>query len=352
MASTLSVPGRITVLGLSGALALSLTIAPSAQGNEREIDRIEARIAELQSQAETAAEDHHEARERLRAIEKDIATISDRLARNQAQLEGVNRALNAVAATAWRSGGIDPTLQLLLANDAEVFLSTATALDQVARNRNAALRRTATLRLTLRQDRLALAARRAEAKAAVTEMAAHKARAAERLNAATAVLQGLKASQRRAYEARLRAQREASAAAARKAQQSAVRTVSTGPVSARVQKVLTYSLAQVGDRYLFAAEGDDAFDCSGLVIAAFKRAGISLPHSSRAQFRMTKRIARNQLKPGDLVFFFGRGAAHVGIYIGNSKFVHAANPREDVVITSLNHPWYVARYSGAGRVMG
>jgi peptidoglycan DL-endopeptidase CwlO len=352
MPSTLTSAGRTTVLGLAVALSLGLLVAPAAQADEREIDRIEARIADLQSQAEAAAEDHHDARERLRAIEKDIATIADRLARNQAQLDSVSRSINAVAATAWRSGGIDPSLQLLLARDADVFLSTATALDQVARNRNAALRRTETLRLTLRQDRLALASRRTEAKAAVAEMAAHKARATERLNAATAVLNGLKASQRRAYEARLRAQREASAAAARKAQQSAIRTVATGPVSAKVQKVLSYALAQVGDRYKFAAEGDDAFDCSGLVIASFKRAGISMPHSSRTQFRITKRVARNQLKPGDLVFFFGRGAAHVGIYIGNNKFVHAANPREDVVVTSLNHPWYVARYSGAGRVMG
>jgi peptidoglycan DL-endopeptidase CwlO len=344
--------GRLIAGALTAVLAVGWVLVPPAHGNEREIDRIEARIADLQSQAESAAEDHHDARERLRSIERDIATISDRLARNQAQLDSVSRSLNAVAVTAWRSGGLDPSLQLLLAQDADVFLSTATALDQVARNRNAALRRTETLRLTLRQDRLALASRRTEAKAAVAEMAAHKAKVTERLNAATAVLNGLQASQRRAYEARLKAKRAASAAAARKAQQSAVRTVSSGPVSARVQKVLTYALAQVGDRYVFAAEGDDSFDCSGLVIAAFKRAGISMPHSSRTQYRITKRVARNQLKPGDLVFFFGRGAAHVGIYIGNNKMVHAANPREDVVITSINHPWYAARYSGAGRVMG
>jgi peptidoglycan DL-endopeptidase CwlO len=222
----------------------------------------------------------------------------------------------------------------------------------VARNRNTALRRTETLRLQLQQDRLQLASRRAEAEAVVKEMASHKARVFERLGAANRVLEGLKAAQRRAYEARLRAKREAAAAAARKAQQEALRSASSGSTSTRVKKMLNYALSQVGDRYVFAADGDDSFDCSGLVVAAYKRAGIALPHSSRVQFRMTKRISRSQLRPGDLVFYFGRGAAHVGIYIGNNRMVHASNPREDVIITSLNHPWYVKRYSGAGRVIG
>jgi cell wall-associated NlpC family hydrolase len=101
-----------------------------------------------------------------------------------------------------------------------------------------------------------------------------------------------------------------------------------------------------------AAAGPDAFDCSGLTLAAWRQAGVSLPHYSYAQFSSVRRIPDSELQPGDLVFYFGSGAHHVGMYIGNGKMVHAANPRDGVEITDYKGPWYGERYSGAGRVVG
>jgi cell wall-associated NlpC family hydrolase len=85
---------------------------------------------------------------------------------------------------------------------------------------------------------------------------------------------------------------------------------------------LKFALAQIGDRYVFGADGMINWDCSGLTMRAFQRAGVSLPHSSRAQSRMGKGISYSQKKPGDLLFF-GRPVSHVGIYLGNGKMVHA-----------------------------
>jgi cell wall-associated NlpC family hydrolase len=79
--------------------------------------------------------------------------------------------------------------------------------------------------------------------------------------------------------------------------------------------------------------------------------GRSLPHYSKAQYRVTKRVARANLRPGDLVFFFKRGAHHVGVYIGHGKMVGAANPRKGVRIDSVFSGWYGARYTGAGRLV-
>ena len=75
----------------------------------------------------------------------------------------------------------------------------------------------------------------------------------------------------------------------------------------------------------------------------------------RPYFRVdgqVRRIPDSELQPGDLVFYFGSGAHHVGMYIGNGKMVHAANPRDGVEITDYKGPWYGERYSGAGRVVG
>ena len=350
-----AVRGLIAGVTLTLAASLLVALPQPARASEAEIEQVERRITTLEFQASAAAERHHEAQVRLRRIESDIRTISTRLERNRERIRTLTTTLNSVAVTAWRSGGIDPSLQLLLADNPDAFLSTAALLDQVARNQNATLRQVSTLRLSLLQDEKELAARRASAKGALAEMSRERAVVDQRLAAAQRVLSSLQAEQRRLYEQR---QRERAAAAARAAKAARAKAAavarsasSSSRTSARVSTVLRYALGQVGDSYRFSATGESSFDCSGLVYSSFRRIGITLPRSSWSQYRATPRISRSQLRPGDLVFFFRRGVAHVGIYIGGSRFVHASTPREGVIISSLNEAWYASRYSGAGRVI-
>lgn len=109
---------------------------------------------------------------------------------------------------------------------------------------------------------------------------------------------------------------------------------------------------RLGSRYVAGSAGPRRFDCSGLTLYVVKKAtGRSLPHYSKAQFAVTKRVARAALRPGDLVFFFGLGAHHVGIYIGGGRMIGATNPRQGVRIDSVFSGWYGKRYSGAGRLV-
>ena len=135
-------------------------------------------------------------------------------------------------------------------------------------------------------------------------------------------------------------------------------TPATGPMAAAVRylegarELAVYALGFIGVNYRFGGTSPDAgFDCSGLVLSSYRQIGISLPHYSRAQYSATRRVSRGSLLPGDLVFFFGRGIKHVGIYIGSDRFVHASNPRYGVRVTSLSEPYYLMRISGYGRVV-
>ena len=103
-------------------------------------------------------------------------------------------------------------------------------------------------------------------------------------------------------------------------------------------------MAQVGDAYVYGAMGENAFDCSGLTMRAWAQAGVSLPHSSSAQFGSGPRIAASDLQPGDLVFYYSP-ISHVGMYIGNGMIVHAANPGTGVAVSGL----YSMPYVGAVR---
>lgn len=100
---------------------------------------------------------------------------------------------------------------------------------------------------------------------------------------------------------------------------------------------------------MFGAAGPSAFDCSGLTMAAWATAGVSLPHASSAQYAMTARVDSSSLIPGDLVFFYS-DLHHVGIYVGGGTFVHAANPGDGVVAEPLFSSYWQSVYMGAGRL--
>ena len=106
-------------------------------------------------------------------------------------------------------------------------------------------------------------------------------------------------------------------------------------VSGRGGIAIKYALAQIGDKYVFGADGLTYWDCSGLTMRAFGAAGVSLPHSSRAQYRYGKAIARKDLQPGDLVFF-GKPISHVAIYLGPDRMLHAPRSGSRVKIANMD----------------
>ncbi len=117
-------------------------------------------------------------------------------------------------------------------------------------------------------------------------------------------------------------------------------------------RVLKIARAQLGDRYSAGATGPNAFDCSGFTRYVYKMAaGKSLPHQSRSQYAVVKRIPLKQAKPGDLVFFFRNGAHHVGIYIGGKKMIDAAGYGEGVKVSPITGSWWGHTYSGVGRIL-
>jgi peptidoglycan DL-endopeptidase LytE len=109
----------------------------------------------------------------------------------------------------------------------------------------------------------------------------------------------------------------------------------------------------IGARYVYGSSGPYNFDCSGFTRYVLGKQGVNLPHSAAQQARMGRFVRRSGLMPGDLVFFntLGRGVSHVAVYVGDNKVVHATNPRDGVVVSSLSERYWSARYVGARRVL-
>jgi cell wall-associated NlpC family hydrolase len=109
------------------------------------------------------------------------------------------------------------------------------------------------------------------------------------------------------------------------------------------------ALQYLGTPYVWAGAAPGGFDCSGLVMYAYGRLGVSLPHSSYALWNVGVAVPRSQLQSGDLVFFSGLG--HIGIYIGGGQFVHAPHTGDVVKISSMDSGSYAYSYVGARRVL-
>jgi cell wall-associated NlpC family hydrolase len=112
------------------------------------------------------------------------------------------------------------------------------------------------------------------------------------------------------------------------------------------QIALAYAKKQLGDRYRYGAAGPNAWDCSGLTMKAWAKAGKKLPHSARGQFHKGKKVSKKNLRAGDLVFFYS-GPSHVAIYAGHGKVIHASRPGKPVAYIKMKYmPYKGARRPG------
>lgn len=115
--------------------------------------------------------------------------------------------------------------------------------------------------------------------------------------------------------------------------------------------VIAFATRHLGRPYRWGAEGPRAFDCSGFLNYVYNHFSINLPRITFDMFRVGRAVPRDQLKPGDVVFFttYARGASHAGIYMGDGRFIHASSARGAVTISSLSDRYYATHYIGARR---
>jgi cell wall-associated NlpC family hydrolase len=108
-------------------------------------------------------------------------------------------------------------------------------------------------------------------------------------------------------------------------------------------KALTTAITKMGVPYVWGATGPNAFDCSGLVMWSYRKQGINLPRTAAQQSKVGTPVSRDQLRAGDLVFFYSP-VSHVGIYLGNNKILNASESGQPVKVSSMaNMPFHNAR---------
>lgn len=291
---------------------------------QKELDSLGREIAILD-------EEYNLSRIQLTKVEQQIRDLRSRAEKAEAELQGLRDQVSARAASVYRSGIPDVLILILESKSISEF-----------------------------GRKMSLASRVGAQQAGVVEsLEISKARAAyldedlqaelQKRQEITAALASRKSGleKRMAEQKALLARLDAAATATKirvAASKPVVAAPANLPVSGRAGIAVETAYAQLGKPYRWGASGPDSFDCSGLTMYSWGKAGVSLPHSSRAQFSATKRVAREALQPGDLVFF-GSPIHHVGIYVGDGKMIHSPESGENVRV------WSISRrdYAGAGR---
>ena len=123
--------------------------------------------------------------------------------------------------------------------------------------------------------------------------------------------------------------------------------VSVAHAPAERAALIRYAARFTGTPYRWGGSSPRGFDCSGLVSFVYARFGVRMAHYTGAQYAAFPKVPRNRLRPGDLVFFAGRG--HVGIYVGRGRFIHATHSGDHVRVSKLSERWYRDGYAGAVR---
>jgi cell wall-associated NlpC family hydrolase len=312
------------------AMAAAVGLVPGSAQAEPDIEDVQARVDRLYHEAEMASERYNDVRLELAELNKDLASIKADERRQDQRLEAVRNQVQDSIVRQYQGENLSAVGQVVVSDDPGAFLarlSTMSSFNDLQSQMFSDYGRELKA-LDIRHDATARRARQvADLKAQLGE---EKATIDKKVDEAESLLDRLKAEQRERMMSSSRSEVRAPAAPV--------------PASGRAAAAVSYAMAQVGDAYVYGAAGPDAFDCSGLTMAAWAQAGVALPHSSSAQYSSGPAVSASALQPGDLVFYYSP-ISHVGMYIGNGMIVHAANPSTGVQVAGL----YSMPFSGAVR---
>jgi cell wall-associated NlpC family hydrolase len=310
---------------LAGLALPSVAGATSTTGTPTSLDALVAKATKLSNEIDSLSEQYDGLKIQLAQARSEAKLASDTALRDHRALAAGKLQVSQIAAQGYMSGGIDPSLQLLQSRDPQAVLNRASILQQLQQENGNKVNLLAEAVAAARRAKLTAIQAQAQAKKLAAEMSKKvvQIQAKENLLNSAAYSQAMAIFQRTGSYPSLNI-----------------------PGRGIGVQALRWALSAIGKPYIWGAAGPDAFDCSGLVMWAYEHVGISLNHFTGDQWNEGEHISRDQLAPGDLVFFFA-DISHVGMYIGNGMMVDAPSFGQDVQV----QPVFWSAFVGAVRIV-
>ncbi|MEU1586165.1 NlpC/P60 family protein [Micromonospora sp. NPDC005710] len=323
MSSLRNLLRTVALVGMSAALIAPTAVARAEPSPADLTRRIETSSAEL----ERVVESYNKLREEIKTNEAAVARLQTRIGPLEQQVEQSRADVAKLASTAYKSGGLRTADALLRAGGSTALLDRLGTIEQLTRQRQERISG-----FTADQQRLLDEKSRLDA--TVTRQAAQARQLAAGKKQIEQDLAKLYELRRQAYGAATERPRSKTLAEAK----------DVPAVSGAAGTAVRYAFGAIGKPYVWAADGPNGYDCSGLTSAAWRAAGKSLPHNTRMQWGAVSHIGRGDLRPGDLIFYNGLG--HVALYVGGGQVIDAPSAGRNVLKRGMN----MMPIEGYGRV--
>lgn len=340
LAARLSAAVLIIVCASLGSLSLSAA-APS----QEDVRRARARLDDLNRELSLLVEEYNQARIRLAEVQSRLDDVRREAERAGAEADEAIESLNRSAARAYTDVGSQFAV-LFDATSLGDFSDRLEFIGSMARADSDLASRAELARQQAEWTADELRAAADERRAVVADLQAKQGQIRSRVAEARELYEDL---DRRYHEA-IAAARAAQETAEQQTQGSGV-SPNPSPIppppapNAGVRAVLDAAYSAIGTPYQWGGSSPETgFDCSGFTMWSWAHAGVSLPHSSAAQFSALPHVAREDLQPGDLLFFY-EPISHVAIYVGGGRMIHSSHPGTTVAVVSV----YWQYFTGAAR---
>ncbi|GAA1703828.1 C40 family peptidase [Fodinicola feengrottensis] len=287
------------VLAFLVGAAVVLAAAPVRADPAPTLRQVELAIGTLQAQMQTATEQYNQARDAMTAAQNSRLRLTRSMAALQPRLAVETERVGQFAATVYRGAGVGTMTTLLTSGSPDELLAELATLQVLNRQRRAGLNQLLAVRRTLTAQQAALLAAVSAQNRGMHAMATQQ--------------QAIQTDLARWQHLRDTYYPDAGRTA------DIYPEVYDGPATGAARIALTYAYAHMGSPYQWAADGPDSFDCSGLTLASWRAAGVSMPHSASGQYNAFPHVALSDLRPGDLVYY----PHHIAIYAGDGYVVHA-----------------------------
>ena len=318
------------ITGVLAAGALVTFTGPAGAAPKPTVAQVQKTVNRLASQMDQAVQQYDQAAQQVASARQRLRTVNHRLQMDQAKFSSMRAQIAAIATTAYENGTMSSMGALLTSDNPQGVLSQASVLLQMSAARSAQVGQFISAARQL--EGVQQMARRSELGVAALEK--------QRLARKNAL--GKTLAKQKAMLATLTAQQTPTVGSG-----GTTSAVYTGPTATQAQKAVAFAYAQLGKPYVWGATGPGSYDCSGLMMAAWAAAGITIPRDTYSQVAGLPSVPLSALQPGDLVFFDGDG--HVAMYVGGGMIIDAPRTGLTVEKVSLSSSWYSTTVDSAAR---
>ncbi|GAA3488676.1 C40 family peptidase [Streptomyces cremeus] len=325
--TALALACALSVLVLPGQ-AMAVPEPPPAPGGDASLEQVRREIDDLYRKAAVATDAYNLAEDQAQGQSGEIVKLARTIVAGERKINELKDRLGAQARAQYRTGGVPQSAQLMLSGSPDLFLRGAGRMQQgqsAVKNMLDELHRTQEDLRTYSKD-ASTQWTRLEANRKNKEKARKEIK--KQIDAAEKIESRLAGKDRdRLLELERDAQQRAQSAWVG----SGALGGGGGAATQQGKQAVDYAMAQLGDPYVWGAEGPYAFDCSGLTQQAWRAAGRGIPRTSQEQWRLLPRVPVSQMRPGDLIVYFS-DASHIAMYLGNGSMVHAPRPGRNVTV--------------------